>query len=199
MGNRDNNGRFARSDVGQIEQSRAVPCGGCSPVGYGVDSSKVRMPSREEELQKELEGEREHRRLADSQALQLKMVMPYFSDSLRQLSEGLFAWFRHQGFWPATWQPAERRFNDDLCSPDSKEREQHRLKKMEKLGLIVTEVAECMEAVRKDDGQNEAEELADVLVRLLDYAGGFDIELATAFEQKMLKNYARPRRHGKQF
>jgi hypothetical protein len=40
----------------------------------------------------------------------------------------------------------------------------------EKLMLIVTEVAEAQEALRNGDRENEAEEVADILIRVLDYA-----------------------------
>lgn len=139
-----------------------------------------------------LAADQRHRSLQADQILMLKMVMPSFSAQIKQLSEGLFHWFKHQGFWPKDWEP----YFQGVVGDSS---EQTNLKKMEKLGLIVTEVAECMEAVRKGDSTNEADELADVLIRVLDYAGGFNLPLAQAFEEKMLKNYARPLKHGKGF
>jgi NTP pyrophosphatase (non-canonical NTP hydrolase) len=143
-----------------------------------------------------IESEKEHRSLQADQILMLRMVMPSFAAQVRQLQQGLFSWFQHQGFWPSGW---DAKFAGFRAVYSEQDREQNNLKRMEKLGLIVTEVAECMEAVRKSDRDNEAEELADVLVRVLDYAGGFNIPLAEAFERKMLANYARPMKHGKEF
>ncbi|MEA3356607.1 MAG: MazG nucleotide pyrophosphohydrolase domain-containing protein [Candidatus Bipolaricaulota bacterium] len=74
----------------------------------------------------------------------------------------------------------------------------------EVLMLMVTELAEAMEAYREGDPESKKiqgysrleEELADVLIRLLDFAGGkgFDIEGAVA--AKMVYNETRSYRHG---
>lgn len=139
------------------------------------------------EAAKLVEADKEHRSLAADQAMMLHMVMPHFRMDIYQLSAGLFKWFQHQGFWPKNWGSEDH----DHSNRD--------MRKAEKLALIHSEVSECLEAVRKGDTQNEAEELADVLVRVLDYAGGFNIDLAGAFHKKMLANYQRPFRHNKGF
>lgn len=142
-----------------------------------------------------------HRSLQADQILMLKMVMPSFSAQVSQLSQGLFQWFRHQGFWPQNWEMGGP-FNA-ASSENGNQRfhdaEYVSMKKAEKLALITTEISECVEAVRKGDVFNEAEELADALVRIFDYAGGFEINLADAFERKMYLNYQRPFRHNKKF
>ena len=71
--------------------------------------------------------------------------------------------------------------------------------------LIVTEVSELMEEYR--DGNPDAitpagkpigpaSEAADILVRLLDHCERYDIDLATAFIQKVAYNDTREYRHG---
>ena len=72
--------------------------------------------------------------------------------------------------------------------------------------MIVSEVTEVMEAVRKDKGQEEiAKEIADVLIRTLDlYAGmmsnGYlSISLDKASEEKTEFNKERPEKHGVRF
>lgn len=71
--------------------------------------------------------------------------------------------------------------------------------------LIVTEVAEIMEAFREGDWGSEgpdgkpegvASECADVLVRLLDFCGRYDIDLAEAMRIKLKFNMTRPYKHG---
>jgi len=74
----------------------------------------------------------------------------------------------------------------------------------EVLMLVVTEIAEAMEAYRIGDPDSEkipghsklAEELADAVIRILDYAGGAGIDLEAALRAKMAYNETRPYRHG---
>jgi NTP pyrophosphatase (non-canonical NTP hydrolase) len=68
-----------------------------------------------------------------------------------------------------------------------------------KLMLIVTELAEVFEDIRKDNEEHEGEEVADVLIRLLDYASWRGIDLDHEVTRKMEINQARPYKHGKKF
>lgn len=86
--------------------------------------------------------------------------------------------------------------------------------KGEMLALIHSEISECLEGIRKnlmDDKlphrKMEEVKLADAMIRILDYAGGFKLDLQGAFEDKMAYNATRAdhdpenRRgtHGKKF
>ena len=64
------------------------------------------------------------------------------------------------------------------------------------LMLITTEVAEAMEAFRKDDQVNFAEELADIVIRTIGLAHGMGIDLGLEIEAKMEKNRGRLYQHG---
>lgn len=64
------------------------------------------------------------------------------------------------------------------------------------LALIHSEVSEALEAFRKQDRENFAEELADVVIRVLDCAGGLGIDLDAAVLEKLAKNRTRGHRHG---
>jgi NTP pyrophosphatase (non-canonical NTP hydrolase) len=64
------------------------------------------------------------------------------------------------------------------------------------LALIHSEVSEALEALRNDDAQNFIEELADVLIRVLDCAGGLGIDIDAAVRSKLEKNRTRGVRHG---
>jgi len=74
----------------------------------------------------------------------------------------------------------------------------------EALMLIVTELAEAMEAYRIGNPQSDVipgfsrleEELADVIIRVLDFAGGTGLDLEGAIESKVSYNETRPYRHG---
>ena len=67
----------------------------------------------------------------------------------------------------------------------------------EALMLIVTELAEAMEAHRHQDQENFKEELADTFIRLFDLCGGLHIDIEAEIEKKAQKNKARPYKHGK--
>ena len=66
-----------------------------------------------------------------------------------------------------------------------------------KLMLVVSEIGEASEAVRKGDIENFKEELADASIRIFDICGTMDIDLELAIELKMQINEQRPIRHGK--
>lgn len=70
--------------------------------------------------------------------------------------------------------------------------------KAEMLCLIHSEISECLEGERKDlmddklPHRKMAEvELADALIRILDYAAGFGYDIQGAFEEKLAFNAAR--------
>ena len=67
----------------------------------------------------------------------------------------------------------------------------------ESLMLIVTELAEAMEAHRVRDDDNFREEIADAMIRLLDLCGGLGIDIEAEIEKKSNKNKKRPYKHGK--
>jgi len=76
--------------------------------------------------------------------------------------------------------------------------------KLAKHMLVITEVAELSEGVRKPgpsdhipDFTLEEEETVDALVRLLDYAGHYKLRLGECFFAKMRFNGTRPYKHGK--
>ena len=77
---------------------------------------------------------------------------------------------------------------------------------MAKLMLIVTEVAEAAEELRKvvvtpEDHtiqlQKFGEEMADQIIRICDVTGALGVDIAAIVAAKMAKNAARPPRHGK--
>jgi len=64
------------------------------------------------------------------------------------------------------------------------------------LALIHSEVSEALEAARKDDFANFAEEMADTLIRVLDVAYGLGIDLEQEVRAKLARNRTRGFRHG---
>jgi NTP pyrophosphatase (non-canonical NTP hydrolase) len=64
------------------------------------------------------------------------------------------------------------------------------------LALIHSEVSEAMEGFRHDDRANFAEELADVVIRVVGLAHGLGIDLGAEMLAKVEKNRAREFKHG---
>ena len=93
--------------------------------------------------------------------------------SLNELSELCHRIAREKGFWDE-----ERNIGEALM-------------------LVVTELAEAMEAHRHQDQENFKEELADTFIRLLDLCGGLNIDIEEEIYQKSMVNKKRPYKHGK--
>lgn len=76
----------------------------------------------------------------------------------------------------------------------------------EMIALMHSELSECLEGLRKglmDDHlphrSMEEAELADTVIRILDYAAGFGLDVGGAIVEKMRYNTGRERLHGKAF
>jgi NTP pyrophosphatase (non-canonical NTP hydrolase) len=114
------------------------------------------------------------------------------------LAQDIYAWSVEKGFW-AVPLPA--------LQTSEAERYLTNLRKTQKLMLVVTELAELVEGLRTAEGPsssilgytNEEEEIADAIIRLLDYAGAFRLRIGQALLHKMAYNVGRPRLHGKEF
>jgi NTP pyrophosphatase (non-canonical NTP hydrolase) len=103
--------------------------------------------------------------------------------ALNELAAICHAEARQRGFWDK-----ERNFGETLM-------------------LIVTELAEACEAARHRNPPSEyldgirqvEEELADALIRIMDWCGGTGIKIGDVVFAKMAYNRTRERMHGKAF
>lgn len=82
-----------------------------------------------------------------------------------------------------------------------------------KLALIASEVSEALAVHREEyDGEDLpdsgmtprqemdfCEELADIIIRTLDVAGYYHLDIGYLLTEKMAKNKERPRKHGKRY
>ena len=100
------------------------------------------------------------------------------SRSIGQISRTCHAIAVSKGFW-------KDRNPDDVFST------------LTEMALIHSEVSEAVEAIRKGDMENFAEELADICIRVFDTAVGHGVDLEAAILQKMQKNAQREHMHGK--
>ena len=71
----------------------------------------------------------------------------------------------------------------------------------EMIALMHSELSEALEELRKPNCKMKlvGEELADCVIRILDFCGGRNIDLQTAIEKKIKKNKKRRHKHGKKF
>ncbi len=117
---------------------------------------------------------------------------------LNDIANKVFAANSSKGFWEYPGWAAE---------PDGTMRKMFLdMKKTEKICLMHTELSEALEGVRKDlksdkipEFSSEEEEMADVFIRLMDYAGGFKLRLGQAILAKLAYNESRAYKHGKNF
>lgn len=121
---------------------------------------------------------------------------PDYAGFFNRAAHEITQWAAIKGFWTL---PRGREETDDVVIA--------RMKKVEKLALIASEsVGEGLEAVRKNplapsehipDFTAEEEEMADSVIRILDYCGHYHLRIGEAIAEKMRFNEQRPFMHGK--
>jgi NTP pyrophosphatase (non-canonical NTP hydrolase) len=88
---------------------------------------------------------------------------------------------------------------DDLLAavPEEQRRAMQRTILLAKLALITSEIGEAVSALQHDSEDEFAEEIADIVIRVLDLCGFAHIDLGEEVILKMLHNRHRPYLHGK--
>jgi len=69
----------------------------------------------------------------------------------------------------------------------------------EKIALMHSELSEALEACRDGDRDQEEEELADTIIRILDYCHARGFSMDKAVYAKMERNTQRPHLHGRKW
>lgn len=118
-----------------------------------------------------------------------------YSRAINDLAEDISDLAEQKGFWDA------EAFSDIALIPT-------------KLALVGSEVAEALDVHRKEyDDDTESltsnmtpmqeddftEELADVVIRVFDVCGYYDLDIGTAIIDKIEKNRLRPHKHSKRY
>lgn len=116
-----------------------------------------------------------------------------FVASLSRMADKAHANSRSKGFWSIV---------DDLKT-HPRWAEIEVIWKLSRIALFHSEASECLEGIRKDlpddhlpERSMEVAELADIVVRILDYAGAYDLPLGEVILEKMAYNSGRAFMHG---
>lgn len=119
-----------------------------------------------------------------------------FNEALDRLASDIYEINERKGFWDEPYSD-----DNELTVPA-------------KLALIVDEVSEALQVHRDtyDDADEDpvsgmtpmqeddfAEELADILIRTLDLAAAYDLDIGDAVVYKIDKNRNRPHKHNKRY
>jgi NTP pyrophosphatase (non-canonical NTP hydrolase) len=106
--------------------------------------------------------------------------------AIDRLQNILFDEYRLNGYH----QMWSRNFKSDINSQEQK------IYDIAEVGLINTEVSELLESIRKDI-DNQGEEIADIIIRVLNYATRKGIKVSHFINEKNIKNKSRGKLHGK--
>lgn len=136
--------------------------------------------------------------ISDDEMLERARPIKLFEVCWNRKAKGIHQTCRDKGFWGR-----RERVMEDGTGLDTDEAKQFAIN--EALMLIVTEIAEACEAVRHGNPPDDKvpqfsgleAELADAVIRIMDIAAGYDLDVAGAIVAKADYNKGRERLHGK--
>lgn len=172
------------------QQSKMQACGaeqihaGSNLSGQTSASKKPRRQLLKEQIAAEEADEANHSARQLSLAQVYSGIRAGFVGQISTLQDAIFSWNNHQGFW----------------GPGQSETGT-------KIALMHSELSEALDADREQIASDDKipeftgmeAELADTVIRILDFAGAHRLRLADAIIAKLQFNLTRPYRHGKQY
>ena len=118
-----------------------------------------------------------------------------FEDGWNRVQQEIYKMSQQHGFWPG----GERNFGEALMlitSELGEASEAHRqIPKDERAGIV----GHWPRSSSISEYSHVEEELADAVIRIMDLAAGFDMDLATAIAEKVRYNAGRSHKHGKAY
>lgn len=124
-----------------------------------------------------------------------------FSLTLEQSEQAELGLYRltEEAYDNATEHGFTKIYDDLMASvPVEQRRAMRRTILLAKLALITSEVGEAVSALQHGKDQEFAEEVADIVIRVLDLCGYAQIDLSGEVIRKMMANRKRPYLHGKE-
>lgn len=121
---------------------------------------------------------------------------------INMLADDIGKWAKSKGFWDMP-EPLQA-----MCAADTTVNNfVTTLRKSQKGYLMNSELGEHCESLRGGTTSklielginNETEELADTIIRILDYCGQYELPIGEAIMAKMAVNQKRPFQHGRKF
>ena len=119
-----------------------------------------------------------------------RLTAAEFENSFQQLARLAHATSVNHGFWSDRGAPEQMPMETTLC-------------KVGRIGLMHEELSEAVQGIRKDLMDDKlphrkmvAVELADCIIRIMDFAAGYNLDVAACLVEKMAYNTTRPFMHG---
>lgn len=124
--------------------------------------------------------------------------------AINKLATEVYQNNKEKGFWEDYFTLTN--LSDNYVKDSAQAKAVHSLFIAQRIALIHSELSEALEADRKDLMDDKLThrkglevELADALIRILDMAGGLELDIGGAVEEKLAYNKSRPYRHGKAY
>ncbi len=136
------------------------------------------------------------------------MDYDFLPEHFNKCGEVISKWSREKGFWDGQEAISNITARAEMDAiPESELKRLELAVQAEKIALMHSELGEALEAVRHGNPPDDklpqfdglTVELADAIIRILDFAGNYRLPIGEAISEKMKFNLQRAYKHGKSF